>query len=189
MNTPIRCCSLLWLQILLPRHWYVTMSTGCQHLQELVRFHRHKWRKPHYIISQLAIGLHSPRKRCHCRSNKYYILGRESHLLFIQNKIISNKRISLHICSIWSQVTIKLQNKQYGYSDFFLNGPVLKGLMTINTIDLCSTNIQVLTFVSNIIFKSCTPADSVCQTIKDCILVSKEQIVLLKVSNLTSEEL
>ena len=54
---------------------------------------------------------------------------------------------------------------------------------------LCSTNIQVLTFVSNIIFKSCTPADSVCQTIKDCILVSKEQIVLLKVLNLTSDEL
>ena len=71
----------------------------------------------------------------------------------------------------------------------FLNGPVLKGLMTINTIDLCSTNIQVLTFVSNIIFKSCTPADSVCQIIKYCMLVSKEQIVLLKVSNSTSEEL
>ena len=118
MNTPIMGCSLVWLQMLLPRHWYVTMSTGCQHLQELVRFHRHKWRKPHYIICQLAIGLHSPRKRCHCRSNIYYILGRESHFYLTPNKLISNKWISLHICSIWSQVTIKLQNKQYGYSDF-----------------------------------------------------------------------
>ena len=128
MNPQIGCCSLVWLPVPLPRHWYVTMSTGWWHLQELVRFHRHKWRKPHYIICQLAIGLHSPRKRCHCRSNIYYILGRESHFYLTPNKIISNKRISLHICSIWSQVTIKLQNKQYGYSDFFLNGPVLKGL-------------------------------------------------------------
>ena len=116
MNPQIGCCSLVWLPVPLPRHWYVTMSTGWWHLQELVRFHRHKWRKPHYIICQLAIGLHSPRKRCHCRSNKYYILGRESHFYLTPNKIISNKRISLHICSI-CKVTIKLQNKQYGYSD------------------------------------------------------------------------
>ena len=88
--------------------------------------------------------------------------------------------VGIHITKPFQALLIDVDTN---YSTLAIAFPKLYDeLKTIHTIDLCSTTIQVLTFMSNEAFESCIPEKAVCQAIDDCIQVYKEQIVpLMKV--------
>ena len=89
--------------------------------------------------------------------------------------------VGIHITKPFQALLIDVDTN---YSTLAIAFPKLYDeLKTIHTIDLCSTTIQVLTFMSNEAFESCIPEKAVCQAIDDCMQVyKKEQIVpLMKV--------